>query len=73
VAPRWAIVQAGYRNRFGHPAPAIVERYRTAGVHVLDTAACGAAWWSSARPHQIRCERLASPRYWRHRLPLDLP
>ena len=27
VAPRWAIVPAGYRNRFGHPRPDVVARY----------------------------------------------
>jgi len=67
--PRWAVVQAGYRNRFGHPAEVVVERYQQAGVRVVDTARCGAAWWSSARPQEMRCERLASSRYWRHRLP----
>ncbi|MEO7548647.1 MAG: DNA internalization-related competence protein ComEC/Rec2, partial [Ramlibacter sp.] len=27
VQPRWALVQAGYRNRFGHPAVAVLARY----------------------------------------------
>jgi competence protein ComEC len=27
VAPRVALVQAGYRNRFGHPVPEVLQRY----------------------------------------------
>ena len=30
VRPRVAVVQAGYRNRFGHPAPEVLARYRDA-------------------------------------------
>lgn len=73
VQPRWALVQAGYRNRFGHPAPAVVERYLQRNATVVDSARCGAAWWSSAQPDRIRCERQAQPRYWRHRLPEPAP
>ncbi|WP_291010539.1 hypothetical protein [Hydrogenophaga sp.] len=25
---RWVLVQSGYRNRFGHPAPEVLARYR---------------------------------------------
>jgi len=35
--PRMAIVSAGRNNRFGHPAPEIVERYKSAGVRILRT------------------------------------
>jgi competence protein ComEC len=69
VQPRWALVQAGYRNRFGHPAAPVVERYLQRQATVVETARCGAAWWSSARPDAMRCERDAEPRYWRHRVP----
>ncbi|MGZ5748185.1 MAG: DNA internalization-related competence protein ComEC/Rec2 [Caldimonas sp.] len=31
VAPRVAVFQAGYRNRFGHPAPDVLERLSRAG------------------------------------------
>lgn len=41
VRPRLAIVSAGYRNRFGQPAPAVVSRYRDIGSAVLDTARAG--------------------------------
>ncbi len=42
VAPRWGIVAAGYRNRFGHPSAEVLERYRVAGASILRTVADGA-------------------------------
>ena len=69
VQPRWALVQAGYRNRFGHPAAAVTERLQASGAQVVESARCGAAWWSSASPGRLRCEREAAARYWHHRLP----
>ena len=68
VAPRLALVQAGYRNRFGHPAPEVLARYEQRGVQVLASAACGAAHWRSAQPHEVQCERQRQPRYWQHRV-----
>jgi competence protein ComEC len=69
VGPRWALVQAGYRNRFGHPAPAVVARHAERGIVLVESSRCGAAWWSSAAPERLRCEREAARRYWHHRLP----
>jgi competence protein ComEC len=37
VQPRLALVSAGRDNRFGHPAPEIVERLRRRGVRLLRT------------------------------------
>ena len=71
VRPRLAVVQAGYRNRYGHPAPPVMARYAQRGITVAGTPACGAATWSSAQPGQIRCERNEALRYWHHR-PQDL-
>jgi competence protein ComEC len=66
VAPRWAIVPAGYRNRFGHPAREVLERYARAGVTVLRTDLHGAVSMvlnqDAPRP---TAERLRVPRYWR--------
>lgn len=73
VRPRWALVQAGYRNRFGHPAAPVLARYAERGAAVVATDRCGAAWWSSARPEAMRCERDANRRYWHHRLPPFAP
>ena len=69
VHPRWALVQAGYRNRFGHPAPDVLQRYFDRGITVVDSPHCGAATWSSALPEAMRCERVAHRRYWQHLLP----
>ncbi|MES1265042.1 MAG: competence protein ComEC, partial [Variovorax sp.] len=69
VRPRVALVQAGYRNRFGHPAPTVTDRYLARGVHVVESARCGAAHWSSTAPARVRCERERRARYWHHRAP----
>jgi competence protein ComEC len=66
LQPRLAVAQAGYRNRFGHPAPAVVQRYQERGVHWLESSHCGAALWRSDEPDLVRCERAATRRYWRH-------
>ncbi len=66
VAPRTALVQAGYRNRFGHPATEVVARYQARGVAVVESARCGAATWSSASPEAVACHRGAGQRYWQH-------
>lgn len=41
VAPRFAIVSAGHRNRFGLPDAQVLARYRRAGAVLLDTARDG--------------------------------
>ncbi len=69
VAPRFAVVQAGYRNRFGHPAADVVARLQAQGSTVVDTTRCGAATWRSDVPGRIECERERRARYWQHRLP----
>ncbi len=69
VAPRTALVQAGYRNRFGHPVPEVAQRYRERGAAVVASPACGAAHWLSAEPQRVRCERRERPRYWQHPVP----
>jgi competence protein ComEC len=69
AAPRIAWVQAGYRNRFGHPAPPVMARYAARGVRVVDSVHCGAAGWSSAAPDEVRCQRDDARRYWHHRPP----
>lgn len=74
VAPAVAVVQAGYRNRFGHPAPDVLARYRERGIRVVASPACGAWRWASgdaaardAPPAGI-CQRDAARRYWQHRV-----
>ena len=55
--PAFAIVGAGWDNAFGHPHPAVIERYRDAGAHILSTAVSGALRWKSAEPGAVRAER----------------
>jgi competence protein ComEC len=69
VHPALALVQAGYRNRFGHPAPPVVDRYLARGIEMADSPHCGAALWSSARPDHVDCERETARHYWSHRVP----
>ncbi|MCJ0762697.1 DNA internalization-related competence protein ComEC/Rec2 [Variovorax terrae] len=69
VQPQIALVQAGYRNRFGHPAPAVLERYAQRDVRVVDSVHCGAATWNSDQPQRLRCQREAGRRYWHHLVP----
>jgi competence protein ComEC len=66
VAPGTAVVQAGYRNRFGHPAPEVEARYLARGVQWRRSDACGA--WTWAADGSMRCEREAASRYWHHRV-----
>jgi competence protein ComEC len=65
VAPRWAVVPAGYRNRFGHPAREVLERYRSAGVQVLRTDLDGAITVALGGEVAVTGERALRPRYWR--------
>jgi competence protein ComEC len=69
VSPRLAVVQSGYRNRFGHPAGEPVARYRQRGIIVVDSPHCGAASWESDNPGFLRCQRAISMRYWHHVAP----
>ena len=65
VQPSLAAVQAGYRSRFGHPAPDVVERYAARGIAVQRSDRCGALVLpADGAP---RCERQVSRRYWHHR------
>ena len=69
LQPRLALVQAGYRNRFGHPAPEVVARYSALSVPLVDSTHCGALRWQSHAPQQWQCEREKARRYWHHQPP----
>ena len=66
VQPQWAMAQAGYRNRFGHPAEPIVARYQARGIRLVKSATCGAAIWDSQHADALRCQREEGKRYWHH-------
>ena len=69
VQPQIALVQAGYRNRFGHPAQPVLARYEERHIRVVDSPHCGAATWHSAQPQDVKCQRTQGVRYWHHRMP----
>jgi competence protein ComEC len=47
VAPEQVVVQAGRRNRYGHPAPSVIQRYEAMALPWVATPDCGAWWWGS--------------------------
>lgn len=68
VAPRVAVIQAGYRNRFGHPVAEVLSRLDERGAAVHASPACGAWWWHSGTGiTEAVCERDTARRYWHHR------
>ena len=69
VQARIALVQSGYRNRFGHPAAPVTARYQERGIRLYTSPRCGAATWQSNAPDQVICEREKRLRYWHHRVP----
>ena len=68
VQPHIALVQSGYRNRYGHPAESVLVRYEQRGIRVYDSPHCGAATWRSAQPLKLDCHRLSGLRYWQHKM-----
>jgi competence protein ComEC len=69
VQPRWILVPAGYRNRYHHPHPDVIKRYRRSGALVLDSASQGAISLTvGASGIESRSYRGDYQRYWHHRL-----
>jgi competence protein ComEC len=66
VQPQLALVQAGYRNRFGHPVASVVARYDERGIRLVRSPQCGAAGWQSVKPAEVSCQRQQGQRYWHH-------
>jgi len=65
VGPQTAVVQAGWRNRFGHPNAAVVARYAAQGVTLQRTDRCGA--FTREADGSSHCTRQRDRRYWHHR------
>lgn len=58
-------MQAGYRSRYGHPAPEVVERWRAAGARIERTDQSGWLRWElGAGPLRLLRWREAARRYW---------
>ena len=66
VAPRMAIIAAGYRNRFGHPRAEILARYLHAGAGRPRTDLQGAitVGIDPGKPIAAEAERDRRRRYW---------
>ncbi|MEZ5702176.1 MAG: DNA internalization-related competence protein ComEC/Rec2 [Burkholderiaceae bacterium] len=69
LQPQWVLVQAGYRNRFGHPAPLVLNRYRARGIQWVVSPSCGAATWRSDQPKSVVCQRQGRTAPWHHTVP----
>lgn len=66
VKPQAVIIPVGYRNRFGHPHPEAVERYRGLGSRIYRTDRDGALTltFGAASGIQIEPYRAVYRRYW---------
>ncbi|HPT56405.1 MAG TPA: DNA internalization-related competence protein ComEC/Rec2 [Casimicrobium sp.] len=65
VAPKIALINAGYRNRFGHPREDVLARYAERNINVLRTDWHGALTLSSVDGFaRIQSARDARQRYW---------
>ncbi len=69
VLPNYALVSAGYMNRFKHPRPEIVRRYEEKGVKVLNTANQGAIsikFNENSDLVEVESYRKQHNQYWNH-------
>ena len=65
MRPGLAVVPVGYRSRFGHPDPGVLERYQSLGARVLRTDRDGAVTVRlSAAGVAVERERERRRRYW---------
>lgn len=65
LSPEWAFFTAGFRNRYGHPAPSVVQSFSDQGVQMMNTAEVGAiALSASQNDCRVDAERLKHRRYW---------
>ena len=66
VSPQAAVFTPGYRNRFLHPRPEVVERYAKAGVETYRTDYEGALSFYFERGAKLKpvAQRESDRRYW---------
>lgn len=66
VHPGTAVFTVGYRNRFGHPKPEVVERYRDIGSALYRSDDDGAVLFNfiPGRGMSAQTWRRSVPRYW---------
>ncbi len=74
LSPRWVVFSAGYRNRYRHPHPIVVERYRRSQARLFMTAEEGAVHFQINADDEENADvavssyRRRSPGYWRRSL-----
>ncbi len=59
VAPRVALISVGSDNRYGHPAPEVLDRLENRGVRIVRTDRDGGVALSWTDPQVLRVERVA--------------
>ena len=67
VRPQYAVVSAGYANRWGFPKADVVRRWHAKGAQVFTTAASGAVFFrvcADGGVVEMRRERLSRRRFW---------
>ncbi|WP_164880854.1 DNA internalization-related competence protein ComEC/Rec2 [Aestuariirhabdus litorea] len=67
LRPSYAAISAGYQNRFGHPHPAVVERYQQVGARLLNTAISGTLSFIQTPSGGLELQtehRLSNRHYW---------
>ncbi len=68
VQPGMIIIPVGYRNRFRHPAPDVLQRYRQSTASILRTDADGAVTLRfAAAAIEVETYRSSRARYWHAR------
>jgi competence protein ComEC len=72
VQPEYALIPAGFLNRFNFPRPEVIQRYRAQGTLVLNTAEEGAIRVEFSPDERLAIDRyrLSHARYWNARHPL---
>jgi competence protein ComEC len=65
VSPQFAVFPVGYLNRFAHPRPEVVARYREQGSRVVRSDESGAVGIViEEQGVSVRGQREVAPRYW---------
>jgi competence protein ComEC len=60
VAPQWAVISCGLRNRYGHPRQEVLQELESAHIHTFSTDLNGAVSFyldgKTIAPHSISGE-----------------
>jgi competence protein ComEC len=66
VAAKTVVIPVGWRNRYGHPHPEVLARYRAQGAAIMRTDRDGAVSVRLGREGvRLETARSADRRYWR--------